>query len=236
MKDEKKVYKKTDIGLNCPKCGQFMGPVSLCPYCRTRVKNRLDIKTFKAISLLVAIIGIALLLVWANVKPHNEMDIGDITKRQNYAYLRINGTVIDDARYYVTLSDSGKVLPGSISFQIDDGTGILQIKAYQEVTKDLVKDKKIPVKGDKVVVEGPVMFRGDEKSLVIQSVNGLKIEDEKPVDITMAEINGTGEDGYLFSLGPDYKRYLENGTVNNTLKRRLKTTAKCFPKEQPFRK
>ena len=36
--------------------------------------------------------------------------------------------------------------------------------------------------------------------------------------------------GYLFSLGPDYKRYLKNGTVNNTLKKAFENNSQVFSK------
>ena len=196
MNSKKSAYKKTDIGLNCPSCGQFMGPFKVCPYCRTKVKNRLDIRTFKAISLVVAVVGIAALLVWANMKDHDKWKVEDLTKRQNYAYLEFNGIVVDDPKYFITFSDEGKALPGSLSFLIDDGTGLLEVKAYAEVAKDIVKEKKIPVQGDRVTVKGPVMFRGDDMSLMLQDESSLVILDEDiDIKITISDIFNTGEDG-----------------------------------------
>ncbi len=199
MDENKEELKKSDIGLNCPKCGQFMGPFKVCPYCRTKVKNRLDIRTFKAISLMVAVLGIAALLVWANMKDREKWNIDDLTKRQNYAYLEFNGTVIDEPSYFLTFSDDGKALPGSLSFVIDDGTGIIEVKAYAEVAKDIVKENKIPVQGDTITVKGPVMFRGDDMSLMIQDESALEImEEETDISITIRDIYNTGEDEFEY--------------------------------------
>jgi len=189
MKDNKKVYSKTESGLNCPNCGQFMGPFKVCPYCRTKVKNRLDIRTFKAISVVVAVVGIAALLVWANMKDREKWEIEDLTKRQNYAYLEFTGTVTEDARYYESISDTGETLPGTLSFRIDDGTGIMEVKAYQEVAKDLVREKRIPVRGDSITVAGPVNFRGNEMTVLLQDWTALLIDRPDPdITITLAEI------------------------------------------------
>ena len=193
MKEEKRVHKKTEVGLNCPNCGQFMGPVNMCPYCRTKVKDRISIKTMKSVSLLISVFGIALLLVWANLKDDNEMNIGDITKKQNYAYLEIEGRVVEDSRYDFIISDTGEILPNSISFKIDDGTGLLDVRTYQEVTKELIREKKIPVNGDWVKVVGNVNFRGDYKAMTLQSVDQLKIIKETPSPITIDDIFNKGE-------------------------------------------
>ncbi|MDP6155055.1 MAG: hypothetical protein QGH39_00160 [Candidatus Thermoplasmatota archaeon] len=200
MKDNKKVYSKTESGLNCPNCGQFMGPFKVCPYCRTKVKNRLDIRTFKAISVVVAVVGIAFLLVWANMKDREKWDIEDLTKRQNYAYLEFNGTVVEDSHYYISFGAEGETLPGTLSFRFDDGTGIMEVKAYQEVAKNLVKEKMIPVKGDKITISGPVNFRGYDMSLMLQDWTALEIERPDPdITVTIADIyEEPDENAYSF--------------------------------------
>ena len=213
MNEKKPVYKKTDIGLNCPSCGQFMGPFKVCPYCRTRVKNRLDIRTFKAISLFVAVVGIAALLVWANMKEHDEWKIGDLTKRQNYAYLEFNGTVVEDARYFYEVSDTGEVLPNSLTFTIDDGTGIMEVKAYSEIAKDLIRENRIPVKGDQVTVKGPVNFRGNDMSLLIQDWEVLEIHRPEPdINVSIADIysasEGDFESGRMIKLDDSFAGFL----------------------------
>ncbi len=200
MKDNKKVFRKTESGLNCPNCSQFMGPFKVCPYCRTKVKNRLDIRTFKAISVVVAVVGIAFLLVWANMKDREKWDIEDLTKRQNYAYLEFNGTVVEDSRYYVSFGAEGERLPGSLSFRFDDGTGIMEVKAYQEVAKDLVKEKMIPVRGDSIKISGPVNYRGNDMTLLLQDWTALEIERPDPdITVTIADIyENPDEDAFPF--------------------------------------
>ena len=206
--------RKSDIGLNCPKCGQFMGPSNLCPYCRTRVKNRLDINTLKAISLLVSVLGVASLLVWAHFKDHGQWDIEDLSKKQNYAFLEFEGVVVEDPRYYVTFTESGDSLPGSVSFKIDDGTGLIEVKAYQEVAKEIVREKKIPSNGDRVRVAGSVTFRGRDMSVMLQDVSLLEILTEDPdLTINIRDIHNKGEDANLSG-----KRVKVTGTFPGIIK------------------
>lgn len=197
---------KAGKGLTCPNCGQFLGPSNVCPYCRTKVKGRLDIRSIKAISLFIAVVGVALLLVWANMKGVTKRDIGDITKRQNYAYMEIEGVIKGDVRYHIQVSDDGKALPGSLEFQIDDGTGILAVKAYDEVTKDLVKKNMIPIKGDRVKVAGSANFRENDVSLVIQDPEELEIDrDPSDINITISDIWKGRSDPAAFENGKEIK-------------------------------
>lgn len=197
MDKESPEKKNVEEGLLCPECGQFLGPMNVCPYCRTKVKGRVDIKTLKAMSILLAVVGVGLLLVWANLRGPAEMNLGDITKRQNYAFIEINGMVVGDARYYTKVSDNGEVFPYSLSFTVDDGTGQLRVKAYDEVTKDIIEKKNIPTNGDRVKVWGNVNYRGNNKFMTLQSADLIDITDDisekEPEYILIDDIYDTDE-------------------------------------------
>jgi len=186
---------KIQDGLACPECGQFLGPMNICPYCRTKVKGRVDIKIIKAVSILVAILGVGLLLLWANLQEPSGMKIGDISKRQNYAFVEIEGEITGDSMYYVEVSDEGEVFPSGLSFWLDDGTGVIKVKTYDEVTKDIIEAKKIPVEGDRVVIKGNVMFREDDMSMTLQSPDNIEIvkDTESPKSMMIQDISGKDE-------------------------------------------
>jgi hypothetical protein len=81
---------------------------------------------------------------------------GDIGVSMNYALVRVAGLVRRDP--YVSRR-GGAV--DYCSFLVDDGSGSLRVAARGDVAAALVAGGRLPVRGDRVVVDGKVQVRAD---------------------------------------------------------------------------
>jgi len=111
-----------DAGKNevqCPYCGQFVGPASpRCAHCGMRLEKRMNLCFLRRVAVGVAVGGLFLLHLYA---AHSELpliEIGTISPVMNFVSVRVVGVLETDAR---------KQRSGSVLYVINDGTGILPV-------------------------------------------------------------------------------------------------------------
>ena len=168
-------------GAYCPACGRYIGAYTTCPYCGTHIKERLSVRALKIFSLAFSIIGVILLWWAAGRHMVPQIQAAEIDNRTNFAYVQMKGVVLRTPKY----DAKNKTL----SFQIDDGTGTVWVKAYGAQAEEIYKSGKIPAPGDTVIVEGTVRLKGDYTYLTVNLPEKLQIIKPKPVEIDIAEIS-----------------------------------------------
>ena len=167
-------------GAYCPACGRYIGAYTTCPYCGTHIKERVSVKALKIFSLVFSVVGVILLWWAAGRHMVPQIQAAEIDNRTNFAYVQMKGVVLRTPTY----DEKNRTL----SFQIDDGTGAVWVKAYGAQAEEIVKEGKVPAPGDTVEVEGTVRLKGDFVNLTVNLPEKLKIIKPKPIEIDIAEI------------------------------------------------
>lgn len=133
-------------------------------------EKRLDVSRLKYLSLLLSVIGVAVLLVAAQGAQAPLVKVSDVYGNylMNYAVVRINGTVTTVP--YVSQT-GGKL---SITFTVDDGTGGMDVRVYSPLADDMIKKGLVPFPGDNVTAEVQLRVRETYTYSMLQYLDGLK--------------------------------------------------------------
>jgi DNA/RNA endonuclease YhcR with UshA esterase domain len=169
--------------MNCPSCGRETPPGDTCAHCGATLSptHRLPLGFFKWASLLLALAGVAALIVSASRAAVPQITIGHLNAAANLAYVRVSGTVVTTPRYDPDTQ--------YLSFHLDDGTGELTVNAYRAETQSLISNLQIPSLGDRVTLEGTIRLREDSASLTLAAPERLVIEHPAPVERTIGSIS-----------------------------------------------
>jgi len=181
---------------DCPSCKRYIGPLEVCWYCRHRVKKRPIVRLIKYGSVVGAVLGLVILQqIGASLgTPH--VDISQLVKTCNFASIEISGRISQPVSFYPAEAGAER-LSGTVTFIVDDGTGVIDIKAYESVTRELIEDNKIPSLGDKVTLTGTLHIRGNKKSIILPSAAFLAMERIQPsIHTPMGDIAKSGEDAF----------------------------------------
>ena len=170
----------------CPSCGRFVGVWPKCPHCGARVTKRVGLRWVRYGTVVVAIFGLVLLWVAARTVVRPVLQVRDINRTMNWAYVKVQGTVVRWPSY----DDQS----GYLSFWLDDGSGELMVVAYRNQSQALINGDGPPLIGDRVTVEGTLRLRDDLYQLVIRVPDQVVCERPAPVESTIGEI--TTEDLY----------------------------------------
>ncbi len=168
-------------GAYCPACGRYIGAYTTCPYCGTHIKERVSVRALKIFSAVFSVVGVILLWWAAGKHMVPEIQAAEIDNRTNFAYVKMKGVVLRTPNY--------DAKNRTLSFQIDDGTGAVWVKAYGPQAEEIHKQGKIPAPGDTVEVEGTVRLKGDFVNLIVNLPDKLKIIKPKPIEVDIAEIS-----------------------------------------------
>lgn len=125
-------------------------------------------RLLKALTLLLAASSVIALIVASRATPRRLTTIAAVQPAMNFGYVRIEGVVTA----YPVLSEQDKFL----SFRVWDASGELRVSAYRAVVERLLAERRIPLPGDRVSVEGTLRIRDDEPSLILNAAEGLTIE------------------------------------------------------------
>ncbi|MFC2036682.1 OB-fold nucleic acid binding domain-containing protein [Chloroflexota bacterium] len=152
---------------------------------------------FKIGSLVLAMGGLAVLLLAAIQSEVPVVRVGDLAGTMNWAYVRIEGLVARQPTY-----DSATE---SLRFWVWDGTGEVMVTAYRTETQILLTEGIIPVMGDSVAVEGTLRVREDFQYLVLDAPDRLEIRPMDPVKVSVSDV------------GADllYKKVTVQGVIRN---------------------
>lgn len=164
----------------CPSCGRYVGVYQICPHCGARVRTRISVTLLKIFSLVVSIIGLVLLWWSAKNRMVQTVHAAEIDNTTNFAYAQVKGV----ATRSFTYDPNSKVL----SFPIDDGTGVIWIKAYGPQAEEIFNSRNLPMPGDTVIAEGTIRLKGDFTFMTINLPEKLTIISPQPLIIDIAEI------------------------------------------------
>jgi DNA/RNA endonuclease YhcR with UshA esterase domain len=163
----------------CPSCGLFVGPHARCPYCGADVGRRMVVRAFRVGSLVLAVLGLAVLFLVARRSQVPTVEIGSLAGTMNWAYLRLEGLVTRQPAYDPEAQ--------SLQFWVQDGTGEILVSAYGPVAESLRASGLVPVMGDDVAVEGTLRVKEDFQYLVLDVPEHTEVRPCVPVEMSVAE-------------------------------------------------
>jgi DNA/RNA endonuclease YhcR with UshA esterase domain len=133
-------------------------------------QKKLDVSRLKYFSILLSVIGVAVLLVAAQGAQAPLMHVSEVTGNymMNYAVVRLSGTVASVP--YVSTT-GGKI---TLTFAINDGTGQIDVRVYSPVADRMIERGVIPFPGDNVTAEVQLRVRETYTYAMLQYLEGLK--------------------------------------------------------------
>jgi len=168
----------------CPSCGKFVGAYTRCPYCGSEHKLRMSIRFFRGFALIVSIGGVFLIWLAARGVKAPLIKVKDIGPMQSFAYVRVDGQNTRTRTYD----------DGGVGFWVDDGTGVINVRAYADTGKELVAQGRLPGPGDKVSAEGTLNFREDRVTMIVNAPEKVTVERVVPTVVAIQKL-GEGDVG-----------------------------------------
>lgn len=161
--------KNTNQGALCPACERFIGPLDTCPYCDAPSPKPFSLRFLRIASIVLAVIGMALLYVTARQGRLPAVDISAVTPAMNSAYVRVSGFVVASPR-------TGRDGTGYVTIPVSDGSNRLTVVAYGRCACALIDATNVPQRGVKVEVAGVVSItRPGEKRIILESPDQLTV-------------------------------------------------------------
>jgi DNA/RNA endonuclease YhcR with UshA esterase domain len=164
----------------CPSCGHFVGPYVRCPYCGADVGQRLAVRTLKYGSLLLAVAGLAVLLLVAAGSEVPAVQVGNLAATMNWAYVRVEGLVSRQPAYDPA---------ADLTFWVWDGTGEIMVVAYGAEAEELLAQDPLPVMGDGVSLAGTLRIKEDFAYLVLNDPEQMEVRPAEPLVKRIAELH-----------------------------------------------
>ncbi len=165
--------------MNCPNCKRFVGAVSKCPYCGTKVEKRMSLVATRWAAVLLATIGLFLLYLMAKHRDIPVVMLGNIKPTMNFGQIRVVGQV-EDARTFKS---------GGMGFNVSDGTGTIMVFVSQKQAKDLADLNLVPRAGDAINFAGGLNISDEESSMRLLSVKDLSLTRATASSVRLADVN-----------------------------------------------
>lgn len=141
---------------NCKACGRFQGAVLTCPYCGWVADDAVPRRRLRLVAAALAVCGLTLLYIMAWVGSPEQVSIGSIGPRMQYASVRVCGKVT--RKPYISGQSNGV---DYVSLLINDGSGSLRAMARGPVACAIVAGDRLPRKGETVEVGGRLSVSAD---------------------------------------------------------------------------
>ncbi len=167
----------------CSACGRYIGSWERCPFCRHFNPKRPIVRALKYGTPVLTILGLGLLSVLGGIYGTPDVMIAQLNRRANFAQVRIEGRVSDEIRFYKADPDSG-TRTSSLQFEVDDGTGIIRVRCYEDAYEDLLEAGAIPGLGDWVTVVGNYQYKAKRQFMILSSPEDIEIGRDHPVRVT----------------------------------------------------
>lgn len=167
--------------MNCPNCGRFVGAVTKCPYCGSKVEKRMSLVAIRWAAVLLATVGLFLLFLMAKHREIPVVQLGAVKPTMNFGQIRIVGNVESDARAF----RSG----GGMGFNVSDGTGTMIVFISQKQAKVLADKNLIPKAGDAVNFAASLSIADDKSSLRLLSAADFQLTRAAAPTVRLADIN-----------------------------------------------
>ena len=168
--------------MNCPSCGRFVGAVTKCPYCGSKVEKRMSLVAVRWAAVLLSTIGVFLLYLMAKHREVPVVMIGDVQPTMNFGQIRVIGTVAGDARTFRN---------GGMGFNVSDGTGTMMVFVSQKQAKDLVDLNLVPRAGDSINFVGGLSTSDEQTSMRLLSVRELQLVRAVAPSVRMADVDAS---------------------------------------------
>lgn len=166
--------------MNCPSCGRFVGAVTKCPYCGSKVEKRMSLVALRWAAVLLATIGLFLLFLMAKHREIPLVKLGDVKPTMNFAQIRVEGVVDSDARTF----RSG----GGMGFNFSDDTGTIMVFISQRQAKEMTEKNLVPKAGDQVNFAGGLNIADDKSSMRLLSVDEFRLTRAPAATVRLADI------------------------------------------------
>jgi len=166
--------------MHCGSCGRFVGPYERCPYCGAQMRGRLAVRTVKLVAVLLGTLGLALVWWAARGVPIPEISIGEAGGTMNLAYVRLQGRLTRG----LTFDPES----GYLGFWLADETGEVHVNAYEDVTRVLLAQGKLPAIGDEVSVAGTLRIREEYVALTLNVPEHLDLQRPAAIPLGAGEI------------------------------------------------
>lgn len=163
----------------CPACGRFVGPLDVCPYCDTDTVSAPLRRLIRRVTLILAMGGVALLLLVYQNNQVKTVDISEISPTMNFAVVRVQGEV-DRAPYLGRKKEGQRI--DYLSFRLVSGTNYIRVVAYGDTAEKVYLKKLGLKKGVFLEVVGRISIDArNEPRLRILTHNHINICTNLPV-------------------------------------------------------
>ncbi len=166
--------------MNCPNCGRFVGAVTKCPYCGSKVEKRMSLVAIRWAAVLLATVGLFLLFLMAKHREIPVVKLGEVKATMNFAQIRVDGVAESDARTF----RSG----GGMGFNFSDGTGTIMVFISQKQAQEMQEKNLVPKAGDKVNFAGGLNISDDKSSMRLLSVDEFHLTRAPAATMRLADI------------------------------------------------
>lgn len=150
--------------MRCPVCGEYAGAATRCSHCGAVIQVLLSLRIFRWAALGLATVGLGLLFAMSRYREIPLVRVGDIERSMNFAFVRMRGDAVDDARIF---RRDGRV--ESVRFTLCDETGEIVVRAQRDRAQWLEDREMVPSVGDRMEVVGSLNVTPDGASLWIQA-------------------------------------------------------------------
>lgn len=161
----------------CSACGRFIGSWERCPFCRHFNPKRPIVRAIKYSTPFLAILGIIGLSFLGRWYGTPAVKIESLGRKSNFAQVRIEGRVSADIRFY---SADAQGRPSSLEFEVDDGSGLIRVRCYEDAYEEMLAAEKIPARGDRVSLVGNYQYKAKRQFIILSSPQDLQIAREMP--------------------------------------------------------
>ncbi len=174
-------HETQSVEMNCPNCGRFVGAVTKCPYCGSKVEKRMSLVATRWAAVLLATIGLFLLYLMAKHREIPVVQLGDVKPTMNFGQIRIVGQAVSDARPF--RSGTG------MSFNVSDGTGRIIVFVSRKQMDELTEKNLVPKAGDQVDFAGSLNVSDEETSIRLLSADDFQLVRAPAAALRVADVD-----------------------------------------------
>jgi DNA/RNA endonuclease YhcR with UshA esterase domain len=155
------------------------------------------VRVFKYGSLVLAVVGVALLLLVARRITVPVVEIGSLSGTMNWAYVRVEGIVTRQPAYDAEA--------GTLRLWVGDGSDEIMVTAYRPEAELLMAEGLVPRMGDGVALEGTLRIKEEFQYLVLNVPQHTEVRPSEAVAVSIDELEGS----------PLYQRVTVRGVIRD---------------------